>query len=114
MQLQINQEKKELKPHGNYGFPLLVSYERLSYFETGSFLWHWHPEVELTLVMDGEIAYQVNDNLYHLKKGQGLFCNSNMLHSGRGIGEETAVICPLRCIPVFCMVILPALFRRNI
>lgn len=86
MQLQINQEKKELKPHGNYGFPLLVSYERLSYFETGSFLWHWHPEVELTLVMDGEIAYQVNDNLYHLKKGQGLFCNSNMLHSGRGIG----------------------------
>ena len=62
MQLQINQEKKELKPHGNYGFPLLVSYERLSYFETGSFLWHWHPEVELTLVMDGEIAYQVNDN----------------------------------------------------
>lgn len=84
MQLQINQEKKELKPHGNYGFPLLVSYERLSYFETGSFLWHWHPEVELTLVMDGEIAYQVNDNLYHLKKGQGLFCNSNMLHSEIG------------------------------
>ena len=84
MQLKIDQEKKELKPHGDYGFPVLVSHERLSYFETGSFLWHWHPELELTLVMDGEIAYQVNDSLYHLKEGEGLFCNSNMLHSGRG------------------------------
>lgn len=84
MQLQLDREQKELKSHGSYGFPVLVSYERLSYFDTGEFPWHWHPEIELTLVMEGEIAYQVNDSLYYLKAGEGLFCNTNVLHSGHG------------------------------
>lgn len=83
MQLQIDQEQKELKSHGSYSFPVLVSYERLSYFDTGEFPWHWHPEIELTLVMDGTISYQVNGCLYHLKKGDGLFCNTNVLHAGK-------------------------------
>lgn len=83
MRLQIDGEQKEIKSHGSYGFPVLVSYERLSYFDTGEFPWHWHSEIELTLVMEGEIAYQVNDSLYHLKAGEGLFCNTNVLHSGR-------------------------------
>lgn len=87
MQLQLDREQKELKSHGSYGFPVLVSYERLSYFDTGEFPWHWHPEIELTLVMEGEIAYQVNDSLYHLKAGEGLFCNTNVLHSGHGTDE---------------------------
>lgn len=85
MQLQLDREQKELKSHGSYEFPVLVSYERLSYFDTGEFPWHWHPEIELTLVMEGEIAYQVNDNLYYLKAGEGLFCNTNVLHSGHGL-----------------------------
>ncbi len=84
MRLQIDREQKEIKRHGSYEFPVLVSYERLSYFDTGEFPWHWHPEIELTLVMEGEIAYQVNDSLYHLQAGEGLFCNTNALHSGRG------------------------------
>lgn len=88
MELQIDLEKKEIKTHGSYEFPLLVSYERLSYFDTGSFPWHWHPEIELTLIQKGEMIYQVNDNRYHLKEGEGLFCNTNVLHSGHGISGE--------------------------
>ncbi|MCI8429379.1 MAG: AraC family transcriptional regulator [Lachnospiraceae bacterium] len=84
MRLQIDSEQKEIKRHGSYEFPVLISYERLSYFDTGEFPWHWHPEIELTFVMEGEIAYQVNDSLYHLKEGEGLFCNTNVLHSGHG------------------------------
>lgn len=85
MQLQIDGEQKEIKSHGSYGFPVLVSYEKLSCFDTGEFPWHWHPEIELTLVMDGRIAYRVNDSLYELEAGEGLFCNTNVLHSGQGL-----------------------------
>lgn len=88
MELKIDQKKKELKSHGSYEFPLLVSYERLSYFDTGSFPWHWHPEIELTLVMEGDISYQVNENLYQLRAGEGLFCNTNVLHTGHGLESE--------------------------
>lgn len=86
MQLKIDQEQKEIKSHGSYAFPVLISYERLSYFDTGEFPWHWHPEIELTLVLEGRISYQVNDSLYELKEGEGLFCNTNVLHSGHGAG----------------------------
>ena len=54
MQIITNNAGKELKKHGDSAFPFLVSYERLSGYETGSFLWHWHPEIELTYIHKGE------------------------------------------------------------
>ena len=37
MQIITNNAGKELKKHGDSAFPFLVSYERLSGYETGSF-----------------------------------------------------------------------------
>ena len=37
MQIQINEEKKELKQHGDYTFPVHLSGEMLSRYEGGSF-----------------------------------------------------------------------------
>ena len=50
MQIITNQFQKELKQHGNEQFPFLVSYQKLSEYESGSFMWHWHPEIEITYV----------------------------------------------------------------
>ena len=88
MQIKINDEKKELKFHGSYEFPVFVSQEVLSAYERGAFAWHWHPEVELTYIEDGQIEYQVNDTVYHLKQGDGLFCNANALHTGHMLNQD--------------------------
>lgn len=82
MQINIEKNQKEIKAHGNYEFPVGINVEAIQAYEQGAFLWHWHPEIELTWVMSGEIEYHVNDRRYILREGEGLFGNSNTLHSG--------------------------------
>lgn len=81
-QINIEENQKEIKKHGDYGFPVEISIEAIEAYEQGSFLWHWHPEIELTWIMSGTIEYHVNNQSYILTEGEGLFGNSNTLHSG--------------------------------
>ena len=67
MQIQTDEHLKEQKFHGSYDFPLLISRERITAYESDSFLWHWHPEIEITVVTSGEMLYHVNNCHLHLK-----------------------------------------------
>lgn len=80
--MELTSQKRELKLHGTYGFPVYVGRKLISAYPTGSFPWHWHDEVEFTLATAGRMEYRVNDSRYLLSAGQGLFCNSGALHSG--------------------------------
>lgn len=82
VQIITNQYNKELKQHGKDSFPFLISYECISKYESGSFMWHWHPEIEITYIQKGQMLYKVNRFTYHLKEGDLLFGNSNALHAG--------------------------------
>ncbi len=88
MQISVGKNQKEIKSHGDYEFPVNVSVEKIQSYEQGLFLWHWHPEIELTWIMSGEIEYRVNDAVYILKEGDCLFGNCNTLHAGFRIDEK--------------------------
>ena len=88
MELRIDEQGREQKRHGTYGFPVYADRKWLSSYATGGFPWHWHREVELTLVLAGEMEYRVNDSRYVLRAGEGLFCNSNALHAGNRVGGQ--------------------------
>lgn len=95
MQIITNQFQKELKQHGNEQFPFLVSYQKLSEYESGSFMWHWHPEIEITYVQKGTMCYKVNHMVYHLKEGDIVFNNSGALHSGTMKNQEDCTYIPV-------------------
>ena len=95
MQIITNQFQKELKQHGNEQFPFLVSYQKLSEYESGSFMWHGHPEIEITYVQKGTMCYKVNHMVYHLKEGDIVFNNSGALHSGTMENQEDCAYIPV-------------------
>ena len=82
MELHIDGQGQEQKRHGTYGFPVYADRKWISSYATGGFPWHWHREVELTLVMEGAMEYRVNDSRYLLRQGEGLFCKCKALHAG--------------------------------
>ena len=88
MELNIDSQNRELKLHGTYGFPVYVGRKLISVYPTGFFPWHWHDEVEFTLVVSGKMEYRVNERQYLLFTGQGLFCNSEALHYGCMADED--------------------------
>ena len=95
MQIITNQFQKELKQHGNEQFPFLVSYQKLSEYESGSFMWHWHPEIEITYVQKGTMCYKVNHMVYNLKEGDIVFNNSGALHSGTMENQKDCAYIPV-------------------
>ena len=95
MQIITNQFQKELKQHGNEQFPFLVSYQKLSEYESGSFMWNWHPEIEITYVQKGTMCYKVNHMVYHLKEGDIVFNNSGALHSGTMENQKDCAYIPV-------------------
>ena len=88
IQILTEKNKKEVKEHGSYTFPVQVSPEAIQSYEQHSFMWHWHPEIELTWFVSGQMEYVVNDQRYIISEGEGIFCNSNALHAGYMIDDQ--------------------------
>lgn len=88
MQILTGKNKQEIKEHGNYEYPVHVSVESIQAYERGSFLWHWHKEIEFTLVLSGKMEYRINEEVYKIEAGQVLFGNSNTLHAGFHEGNQ--------------------------
>lgn len=72
---------KEKAFHGTALVPIAV--HRLSYPSdlTNFFFLHWHYEFEFVVVLKGGIVYTIEDTDYCLLEGDGLFVQSNQLHS---------------------------------
>jgi AraC family transcriptional regulator, melibiose operon regulatory protein len=79
--IEVGKNLYEVTPHGDYGFPFHLEVPFLSEYEHGSFAVHWHPEVEFTLVLEGDMEYRANQTVYHLSGGNGVFVNANCLHT---------------------------------
>ena len=88
IRIQTEKNRKEVKQHGDYKFPVNISPEAIQSYEQHAFMWHWHPEIELTWFVSGQMEYVINDQNYLVHASQGMFCNSNALHAGYMIDEQ--------------------------
>lgn len=56
--------------------------------------WHWHEELQFCVVMEGDVAFQINDHTVHLTAGEGIFINVGQMHQAKNEkGSDSKYIC---------------------
>ncbi|MDE5697372.1 MAG: AraC family transcriptional regulator [Lachnospiraceae bacterium] len=74
---------RETKVHGTEGFPIGVYLDDFADFENGYICWHWHEEVQVTMIIEGAFICQVETNEIYLQEGDITFINSGLMHQIR-------------------------------
>ena len=95
--LKLDKTGLELGSRGSWAFPVTGSARPgvLSHYEGGRFECHFHPETEVTLIAEGEMHYQANDQVFLLREGDGIFVNSNVMHAGWLTGHSDCKYYPM-------------------
>jgi len=88
----IARGQHELKIRGTLMFPCACYFSDISDYVTGDIPWHWHEEVEVVVVSSGAMNMSLNGMNFTLKKGEGAFINSSVLHSMQIIGDEGCIL----------------------
>lgn len=79
-ELILNENLEEKIRRITDAFPYTVYYEDMSLHPGGYVPWHWHPDVEFTVLLQGSMRLDTNNHSFIVKAGEGAFINSNMLH----------------------------------
>lgn len=88
----VNDKMQELNPHGTPKFPCGCYETYIDDSVTCQVTWHWHEEMELILIYQGEARITIGLDNYVLKAGEGIFINSNVLHSGQGTSSDHCIL----------------------
>ena len=87
--MEMDESSQELTEHGSALFPIACYEDNLS---EGAVPWHWHPELELALVVQGCAVVAADAQRYTLREGDGCFINANTIHSAWNEGNSPCVI----------------------
>lgn len=92
--IPIDERGCESTPHGTFGFPLAIYTTRIQSNVLGYVTWHWHPELQFCIVVNGQVEFSVNQETFLLGPGEGIFVNSGQLHMARNAdGQDSTYAC---------------------
>ena len=76
----VDSALKEVKEHGTAGMPFAVYLNDFASFQTEGICWHWHDELQITLITEGSFCCQVGSEKVMMEPGEVIFFNSRALH----------------------------------
>lgn len=79
--IKVDGNLRELSEHGTAAFPMTVSYDDLYLFENRCVRCHWHDDLEIVVIRQGTVEYQIGSRQFLLSPGHGLVINSGVPHS---------------------------------
>jgi AraC-like DNA-binding protein/mannose-6-phosphate isomerase-like protein (cupin superfamily) len=115
MRINTNSNLEEQRHHGREGFPFVIYSEDYQNYQDRTISIHWHEELEFNLVISGEIDAHIDGNRYRLEAGDGIFINSNALHTTYALSkEETVRQYSILFLPEFLAASSSSIFRESI
>ena len=91
-EIKTNENNEELVQHGDYEFPCAVYFSDIDIYTASEIAWHWHKEIEIVVIYEGSISLETAKERIILKKGDGVFINSEELHYFKKLGDEKCVL----------------------
>lgn len=76
----VDSSLRETKMHGTVDFPVGVYLDDFSDFKNGYICWHWHEEIQISWIIEGEFLCQMEGRTVHLHPGEWIFVNRGVLH----------------------------------
>lgn len=94
--MKILSDSSEMIRYDHDSIPFALQYRLLSQYTNRKAICHWHEDIELIYILDGEMYYDVNGTKILLTKGQCIVVNSHHLHYGYAHrNRECKFICVL-------------------
>lgn len=91
-EIKTNENNEELVQHGDYEFPCAVYFSDIDIYTASEIAWHWHKEIEIVVLYEGNVSLETAKESIILKKGDGVFINSEELHYFKKLGDEKCVL----------------------
>jgi len=91
-ELNIDVNGHETAVRGNPMFPCSAYWWDLTNHMYDEIPWHWHEEIEVLFVKSGALRLRINDNTLLLNENEGIFINSNVVHSIRTASNEISTL----------------------
>ncbi len=85
----LDKNNKQLNLKGTIELPVAIYKSDL---KKEAVAYHWHEEIELIVVLEGEMELIVELEKYVLKQGEGIFINSGRLHSCVNFNSADCII----------------------
>lgn len=72
--IELKDDRSEKVQYDNLSYPIYIRRGILSRYPDYAAPTHWHDDIELIAVLDGQMNYNVNGEIIALHKGRGNFC----------------------------------------
>lgn len=78
----IKHDRSERVVYDRTDYPAYIRRGKLSAYPSFAAESHWHDDIELIVVLSGEMQYNVNGTIVNMGQGEGIFVNARQLHFG--------------------------------
>ena len=94
--LDLQSDNSERITYNRPEIPVFAKRGRLSNFLNFAVTSHWHDDVEFSVILSGQMTYNVNGTAHIIEQGNGIFVNSRQFHGNFSVnGADCEYICVL-------------------